>query len=423
MNPITIFNNIIQQSRVLINSADYQRTYRRNNSFSRKRKISFQQMIYFILHQSRKSLSVNISSMRSDFPTIDFPFITKQAISKARQNISHEAIKELFKLSVRCFYKSADNTALWNGYHIFAIDGSTVQIPFSDENIQEFGTNPNQYDMDNALASSSMLYDVMNDIIVDATLSSYRQDERLVACQHIDEFLTLSIQKPSIFLFDRGYPSYEMFKKLIDNGLFFLIRLPSSFRKLINIENNDSIISYQQRSKKETLALRAIHFELPDGTVEYLITNIMFDTFTLHNFKELYFLRWGIESKYKEFKSRFCLEDFSGLKPVTIMQDFYSIVYQSNLAALIKSSSDKTIKSKKSKAQNRYQANRSFIINRVKMLLVRMLISTKSQLKNLIQILKYEAERVTSIIRPERSFIRHKKFTRRKYYINMKPCL
>lgn len=170
-------------------------------------------MIYFILHQSRRSIAVNISTMRLDFPIIDFPFISKQAISKARQNISYEAIRKLFRLSVSCFFESTNNTALWNGYHIFAIDGSTVQIPFSDENMQEFGTNPNQYDMDNALASSSMLYDVINDIIVDATLSPYRQDERLVACQHIDELLNLGVKKPSIFLCDRGYPSYEVFKK------------------------------------------------------------------------------------------------------------------------------------------------------------------------------------------------------------------
>jgi hypothetical protein len=62
------------------------------------------------------------------------------------------------------------------------------------------------------------------------------------------------------------------------------------------------------------------------------------------------------------------------------MQEFYSIVFQSNLAALIKSASDITISSNQSMAKNRYQANRSFIINRVKILLVRMLLTSKSQL-------------------------------------------
>lgn len=120
---------------------------------------------------------------------------------------------------------------------------------------------------------------------------------------------------------------------MIDNDLFFLIRLPSSFKKLINTEKDDSIIFISTTFKKEKLTLRAIHFELPDGTIEYLVTNLMANSIIVHNFKELYFLRWGIESKYKEFKSRFCIEDFSVLKPNTIMQDFYSIVFQSNLAA------------------------------------------------------------------------------------------
>lgn len=294
MNYVKIFNNVITKTKHLIQSKDYHVAYSMGNSFSRSRKLSFQQMIYYILKQSKNSLAANISAMKFDFPEMDFPFISRQALSKARQNISPEAIKELFRLSVNCFYSNIDKSALWNGYHIFAIDGSTLQIPFSKENMQEFGTNPNQYDMDSALASASICYDVMNDIVTDTKISPYRQDERAIACQHMDELLMLELKKPTILLMDRGYPSYDLFHKMINNNLFFLVRLPSSFKKLIHTEIEDCIINYQQRPKKELLKLRAVHFALPDGRIEYLATNLLQNSFTLEVFKELYFLRWGI---------------------------------------------------------------------------------------------------------------------------------
>lgn len=47
----------------------------------------------------------------------------------------------------------------------------------------------------------------------------------------------------------------------------------------------------------------------------------------MEKFKELYFLRWGIESKYKELKCSIEIEEFSGTKPNSIEKDFYVSVY------------------------------------------------------------------------------------------------
>jgi len=43
-----------------------------------------------------------------DLPELNLPFVSKQAISKARQGISHEAFKELFNISVRKYYELKD---------------------------------------------------------------------------------------------------------------------------------------------------------------------------------------------------------------------------------------------------------------------------------------------------------------------------
>ena len=53
-----------------------------------------------------------------------------------------------------------------------------------------------------------------------------------------------------------------------------------------------------------------LKIELPDGTIEVLVTNIFNKNITLDLFKELYFLRWGVECKYRELKSSIEIEEF-----------------------------------------------------------------------------------------------------------------
>ncbi len=71
------------------------------------------------------------------------PSLTKQAFSKVRQNISSSAFKELLQLStnVNYFYK---DTNLWHSYRLLAIDGTTLQVPNTDENKKYFGQSLNQ---------------------------------------------------------------------------------------------------------------------------------------------------------------------------------------------------------------------------------------------------------------------------------------
>lgn len=206
----------------------------------------------------------------------------------------------------------------------------------SKENIEFWGSNPNQYGIEEPLASASMLYDVMEGIVVDAHIGKYRMNKRESAAKHFDSFMKLKIIDKSIFLFDRGYPSYELFQKLVSNRIFFVMRLSKSLKKLIDTNKLDREIIYKSRGEKAHLLLRIIYFTLSDGTTEYLVTNITDQTFTIDTFKDLYFLRWGIESRYKELKMSYKLEAFSGYKPEIIKQDFYAAIYLSNLSSIKK---------------------------------------------------------------------------------------
>ena len=165
------------------------------------------------------------------------------------------------------------------------------------------------------------------------------------------------------------------------------MRVPKTFKKAIS-EQEDALFTYPASCNKESLTLRSIHFLLEDGSTEYLVTNLMPEQIAKENFPDLYQFRWGVESKYRELKNRLEIEAFNSIKPASIQQEFFAAMYLSNLVAVIKSESDsKIIVSINNR--HAYQANRSYILNRIKNCIVHLLRSPlHTLLKNFISFLK-----------------------------------
>lgn len=76
---------------------------------------------------------------------------------------------------------------------------------------------------------------------------------------------------------------------------------------------------------------------------EILITSLLDERLLIKDFKELYFMRWGIEIKYDELKNRLQIENFTGITKKAIEQDFYATIYLSNMVELARSRSDELI--------------------------------------------------------------------------------
>lgn len=219
----------------------------------------------------------------------------------------------MFRLSTEQYYHYFQKLRLWNGFHIYAVDGSTIQIPEAEESLKVFGRNPNKTGKRSPLASVSALYDVMNGMLIDVTLNPYRYDERDSAKDHMS---FLPGFPNSIILFDRGYPSEKLFRFPDSKGILFLMRFPKMFKKAI-FEQEDILFTLTAPGEKP-LTLRSIHFILEDGSTEYLVTNLMLEQLESFQFPGLYQLRWGIESKYLELKNRLEIKSFNGIKPVAI---------------------------------------------------------------------------------------------------------
>jgi len=73
---------------------------------------------------------------------------------------------------------------------------------------------------------------------------------------------------------------------------------------------------------------------LPSGEIETLITDIADEWMDINVFKNLYFKRWPIETKYNEIKNKLEVENFSSLTENGVLQDFFISMYMSNVVAI-----------------------------------------------------------------------------------------
>lgn len=179
----------------------------------------------------------------------------------------------------------------WNGYLVLAIDGTSFQLPQTQSNIEVFGASVNQNSSPCAMVSSSSLFDVIHDIIIDARIDSYNYGEPKFVLGHLDELECIGLKNDKLILMERGYPSYEMFQELLRRKLAFVVRLNSTYFSITQRAGEDFIMDYKSRGYKESVKLRLVRIAFDDGTVETLATNLYEAEIILDMFHALYFLR------------------------------------------------------------------------------------------------------------------------------------
>ena len=77
-----------------------------------------------------------------------------------------------------------------------------------------------------------------------------------------------------------------------------------------------------------SITVRFVRVWLKSGEMEVLVTSLLDEhVYDTAFFKELYALRWGIETFYGTIKGRLNLENFSGKSVEAILQDFHATIF------------------------------------------------------------------------------------------------
>jgi len=389
-----------------------------------RNKMDFKSMLLFILNFVKKSIQIELDEFFKMITGKDIN-VTKQAFSEARQKISPKAFIKMADTIIKWFYTDTDFKK-YRGYRVLSIDGTVLEIHNSEKLKEEFGYIENQ-NLKVARARGAALYDGENDMVLTSHIGKYKQGEREVAEILIEKLCDLGTCN-DLILFDRGYPSREFISFIEGKNIKYLMRVSTAFLKVVvNAPAADQIV--QTKYKNKLLKMRVLKFKLKSGVTEILVTNL-FDKdgeiFTVDDFKELYFKRWGIEVKYDELKNKLQIQNFTGKTPISIEQDFYATIYLANMVALSKKDANRIIQeeNKDKNLKYEYKVNTNILIGKLKDSLISMLIEKKARKrKKILKQITDEISRNTIPIRPDRKYDRRMTLKANKNALNTKRSL
>lgn len=124
--------------------------------------------------------------------------------------------------------------------------------------------------------------------------------------------------------------------------------------------------------------LRLVKFQivLSDGSsaTEILLTNLPESDFDVEVMKELYHLRWDVETCYRSMKSQLKMEEFSGYRECLIRQDIYAcvLVYYAVSDVVCAKENLKKIKCERYKYEMAF--NRNFATGKLKHLILKIFV-------------------------------------------------
>jgi hypothetical protein len=419
----------------LIESEDFcNRHKKRPEDFTRNRALSFQNLVYYMINLPAAAYETELCNLNKNLNGLDIaePLVTKGALTKAREKLSHLAFIELNRHFVDLAQTHfAPNR--WKGFFLLATDGTLCNIPTAKPVAEHFGQWHGRQGRPCPKARISQLYDVLNHITVAALITSKCLGERELAAAH-----SANLGPEDLLLLDRGYECFWLFKLILDSGANVCARVSCNKLKIVKAflksgESERTIkLSCTPNSArkcaefdldKKPLRLRLVRVDLPTGETEVLITSLTDRQKYPHEvFGDLYHQRWPVEEDYKVMKSRIQIENFSGKTVHSVYQDFYAKIFTKNFAAILIQSVNDQIETITAGRLYTYKANFTNVLAMTRHHIVVLFNRTQDLLCDNVLKLQKLIVRVLNEIRPGRSEPRaFKKKSRKKFSTAYKP--
>ncbi|MEQ8714715.1 MAG: IS4 family transposase [Cyclobacteriaceae bacterium] len=340
--------------------------------------------------------------------------VSGSAFTQARYKIKPELFRDLQAFLTDAYITSEKKH--WKGHLLYAGDGSTLNLPSSQDIEGYFGLYATtQLGVRRYLARTLIVYDVLNNFVLDGRISTMGNGEKALLQESLAKLNT-----NDILILDRGFGNYCTIKELTDQNIKFCVRLSiknSNFAKKTIADQKDDFVTTWEPSAKEvensrknqldpsTLTVRVTKVRLNTGETELLVTNL-YDhrKYSSQDIDELYQLRWGVEEGFKNMKPKMKIEQFGCKKSAGILQEFHAHIFCMNMISLAGLLANKLIQSKTSNRKWEYKYNWKNAFRYVREKLLAFLFS-KRVTKILDQLIEQISSSMIAII-PDRNFAR-----------------
>ncbi len=322
-------------------------------NFTRRRSpLTFKGTMEVILNLQGKPLADELRDALSSAPKTPYA----SAFVRARDKIKPTAFIDAFD-TFNAKTKYYDDKT-YKGYHLFAVDGTDINLaydPNADTCVKPKNSKPyNQIHL-------TAFYDILNQTYKDLVIQPKPSYNEQKACK---ELVNKHVLPPrSIIIGDRNFGGHSLFEHCNRNNVYYLIRVKEGFSALtksIPMMTVDTIkkveirtgqtkedrIAYQEgkavhalanskygkQKKKVTwefespysITLRIVRFPISEDSYETIITNIPKSVFDMEDIKELYRMRWKIETSFMELKYATSLINLHTVKYDSVIQEIYA---------------------------------------------------------------------------------------------------
>lgn len=336
--------------------------------------------------------------------------ITGSGVCDRMQYINPKVYIDMNDGVIMEIYNNVEEMETFKGFHVFATDGSYVEIPNHPQAREEMGVpSNNEVETFAANARISCTVDTKMDFVISSIIENQTVDEITLALRHLNDVKNKINMNNVITCYDRYYNSTEIMLKTETLNSYYLIRgKTNTFKKQQQKMDNDKktdetfdislnnakIKKFHDEElkkiarKQKSIQVRIVKVKLKTGQTEILFTNLPKEIATPEELKQLYGERQKIETDYDRLKNKLYIEKFRGRRRTIIEQDFYSHIFLLNLLIGIKHDAELKITRKPketAKYTYKYHSNINTLIGEIKDQLPRLLTDNQDEIQKVIK--------------------------------------
>ena len=273
--------------------------------------------------------------------------VAPSTIVKARARLGADPMELLFGRSGEEWAHASADRHRWRDLALYAVDGTTLRVPDSDENREHFGSQSAGAERGTSgypILRAAVLMAVRSHLLAAAAFGPCDTDERTYA-----RSLWSSVPDRSLVLVDRNYLQANVLVPLVAQGVdrHWITRTKSTtqYRLIRHLGPGDDLVelevSQEARRKDPSLPThfdaRAIRYERKGYPPQCLLTSMVDPTrFPAAEVRTLYHERWEIELGFGEIKTDLLerLETIRSKSPVAVAQEMWGILLVYNLVRL-----------------------------------------------------------------------------------------
>jgi len=328
--------------------------------FSRKRKLNFKEVLKMILSMEGNSLNHELLKY--------FSFDSKHPYTSAFVQQRDKILSEAFETIFEDFTDSLDKPKKYKGHRLLAVDGTCLSIAYNPKDEKTYIPNGNAKGFNNLHMNA--LFDIFNKIWVNIFIQNGREkSERKALIHMVNNF---DVNEKTIIIADRGYENYDVIEYIKQKGMNFLIRIkdvnsngissglnlpkeevfdeeisllltrrntneikanPNKYKFMPKNQNFDFLLPEEKGTYP--INFRIVRFPIGENSYEVLVTNLDKSEFSIDDLKEMYHMRWGIETAFRELKYAIGLTSFHSKKVEYIKQEIFAKLIMYNFCETI----------------------------------------------------------------------------------------